>query len=159
LARRSLMDHPHAGPFLRRVVEVHARRGEVELTTLRLDGRLAAYVLCFLDGDAYRMWNCRFDPTWSQYGVGRITNNAALENAVADGCRLFDWMRGEETYKESMANDRVVAADLLAWSGPVVQLTDVFRQAKEAARRVEARGGAAARAVGVTRAIARRVRR
>jgi CelD/BcsL family acetyltransferase involved in cellulose biosynthesis len=159
VGRRSLMDDPHAGAFFRRVVGVHACRGEVQLTTLRLEGRLAAYVLCFLDGDACRMWNCRFDPTWSQYGVGRIANNAALERAVGDGCRTFDWMRGEETYKSSLANDRTVAADLLAWSGPVVRVTDTVRRAKEAAWRVEASGPAGARAVGVLRTARARARR
>jgi CelD/BcsL family acetyltransferase involved in cellulose biosynthesis len=121
-----------AGPFFRDVVMDHADRGEVELTTLRLDGRLAAYVLCFRDRDAYRMWSCRVAPNWLRYGAGRLANNAALEHALADQeFTAFDWMRGDEGYKLSMANHVERAQDVLAWSSLTVRaVTDAPRWCK-----------------------------
>ena len=128
----SLLDLSHAAAFFPRVIVEHAARGEVELTTLRLRGELAAYVVCFLDGGAYRMWNCRLAPAWSHYGAGRVANNAAVEHALADASATeFDWMRGAEPYKLSMSNHVEHALDLRAWSSPVLRsLLDTRRRFK-----------------------------
>jgi CelD/BcsL family acetyltransferase involved in cellulose biosynthesis len=128
----SALQQSSAGPFFRQVVLDHADRGEVELTTLRLDGELAAYVLCFRDGGAYRMWSCRVAPAWLRYGAGRLANNAALEHALSDrDYTAFDWMRGNEGYKQSMANHVEQAQDVLAWSSlPVRVVTDAPRWLK-----------------------------
>lgn len=118
----SLLERKPSRAFFRAVILEHAQRGEVELTTLHLQGRLAAYVLCFLDGGAYRMWNCRLDPAWERYGVGRIANHAALEHALADpDATEFDWMRGAEPYKMSLCNHVEQAVDLRAWSAPALR--------------------------------------
>jgi hypothetical protein len=115
-----LHDGP-GGSFFRQVILDHAERDEVELTTLRLEGQLTSYVLCFRDGRAYRMWSCRVAPAWKRYGAGRLGNNAALAHALADEhCTEFDWMRGDENYKFSMANDVEQAQDLMAWSSSAV---------------------------------------
>lgn len=159
LGRRSAMDEPAAGQFFRRVVEVHAPLRLVAITTLRIDGALAAYVLCFIDGTTFRMWNSRFHPQWSRYGVGHITHDAAVEYALASGCEVYDWGRGEEPYKFSLANDRVRAADLYAWSGRFVEVPGrFFLGAKDLAERAERRGGVAERAVGTGRRVLDRVR-
>jgi len=121
-----------AGPFFGQVVLDHADRGEVELTTLRLDGQLAAYVLCFRDGPACRMWSCRVAPAYLRYGAGRLANHAALEHALSDpDCKAFDWMRGDESYKRSMANHVEQSYDVVAWSSLMVRATtDAPRWAK-----------------------------
>jgi len=122
LRGESMLDQQGTRAFFREVILVHAGRGEVELTTLRLRGELAAYVLCFLDRGAYRMWNCRMDPTWNRYGAGRIALDAALEHALADGSTSeFDWMRGAEPYKLSLSNHVEHALDLRAWSGAALR--------------------------------------
>lgn len=133
LGRRSKLDDPYAGPFFRRVIVDAAAACELELVTLSLDSRLAAYVLSFLDGGAYRMWNCRFDPHFERYGVGRVANDHALSRALADGgAHEFDWMKGEEVYKASLATDVVPAIDLLSWSSPAVRMVmDRPRSTKE----------------------------
>jgi CelD/BcsL family acetyltransferase involved in cellulose biosynthesis len=128
----SALKNSSAGLFFPYVIQDHADRGEVELTTLRLDGQLAAYVLCFRDGGAYRMWSCRVAPAWLRYGAGRLANNAALEHALSDrDCTAFDWMRGDEGYKRSMANHVEQAQDVLAWSSATVRtVTDAPRRLK-----------------------------
>lgn len=157
LGRPSQVDDSAAGPFLREVIGVHARRGETVLTTLRLDGRLAAYVLCFVDEDTWRMWNCRFHPDWEKYGVGRIANESALEYALTAGCRVFDWMRGEERYKRSMSNGEVRAIDLYAASNAALAAFATTRpRLRLAAHRIESSGPAGARAIGVARRMSSR---
>ena len=137
------------GPFFRRVILQHAERREVVLTTLRLDEQLAAYVLCFRDGRAHRMWSCRVAPRWKRYGAGRLANNAALEHALADdGCDEFDWMRGDEPYKRSMANDVELARDLMAWSSAAVgRAADARRRLKVLVKTAAERHDTVARAL------------
>ena len=79
------------------VIADHARRGEVELTLLRLSGRLAAFVVAFLDGDAYRFWAHRHDPSFGQFSPGTLASQACVASALNDEAFvLFDWMRADE---------------------------------------------------------------
>ncbi|MCW2673422.1 MAG: hypothetical protein JWP14_2011 [Frankiales bacterium] len=120
LGRASAVDDPALGPFLRLLLHALAEDGEVELTVVRLDGELAAYVLCLVDSDSRRMWNCRFDPEWERYAPGRLALYAALETALADpACCEFDWMRGTEPYKTQLSNAAWRAVDLHACSSPL----------------------------------------
>jgi CelD/BcsL family acetyltransferase involved in cellulose biosynthesis len=136
LGRRSKLDDEHAGAFFRRIITDAAGRDEVELVTLRVGSEVAAYVLSFLDRGSYRMWNCRFDPAWEHYGVGRIANDFALQRALADDDAIeFDWMKGEEPYKASFATDVIPAIDLLAWSSKLGRaVLDAPRRGKAVAK-------------------------
>src|SRR5262249_40146203 len=129
----SLLDLGYARAFFGQVILAHAERGEVELTTLQLGGELAAYVLCFLDRGAYRMWNCRLAPEWSRFGAGRVANHAALEHALADPeATEFDRIRGAGPYKVSLSNHVEHALDLRAWSSPALRsLLDSRRRFKQ----------------------------
>jgi CelD/BcsL family acetyltransferase involved in cellulose biosynthesis len=128
LIGHSTLDRGTMRAFFRAVVLGHAALGEVELTTLRLGGELAAYMLCFLDGTACRAWACRHAPHLARYAPGLLNNYAAIERAVASGFQEFDWMRGDEGYKERVSNDVVRAEDLLAWSSSLQVLTDAPRE-------------------------------
>lgn len=134
--------------FFREVILCHAARGEVELTSVRLRGRLAAYTLCFLDRGVRRMWSCRLAPEFARYGVGRLANDAALRLALADpGCAAFDWMRGEEPYKSGMSNDVEELHDLLAWSSPALKtVLHARRRLRDRLRELAARHAAVRRA-------------
>jgi CelD/BcsL family acetyltransferase involved in cellulose biosynthesis len=149
LRGRTALDDPREGPFMRAVVQGHAACGQVRLTTLRLDGRLAAYVLCFLDGAAVRMWNCRVHPDAQAYGPGRLANDAALEVALAEPtCRTFDFMRGEEPYKASLSNHAHRAVDLTAASSGALWLgVRGSARARGGLRRLREAGGPAGRLV------------
>jgi len=145
----SALDDPTDGPFFRDLVGRLAERGEVRLTTLRLDGALAAYVLSFQDGPVRRMWNCRLDPALQDYGVGRIANDAGLEDALADpACSSYDWMRGEEPYKASMSDHLFRPVDLTAASHrPLWGVVQAAAGTRTRLRDVRDGGGRAGRAV------------
>lgn len=125
LVRRSDLDDPRAAAFWREVISLHAGRGEVQVVELRLSGRLAAYVLGFLDQGAFRMWDGRFDPDFSQVSAGRVAMQEAVAAVVRDeALHEFDWMRGEEPYKLRLCSEVVPARHLLAWSSPLVRAAD-----------------------------------
>jgi CelD/BcsL family acetyltransferase involved in cellulose biosynthesis len=158
LNRRCALDSQTHGAFFRRVVDTHASRQEVCLTTLTLSGSLAAYVLCFLDEDVYRMWNCRFNPRFARYSAGMVAMDASVENALMTGCRVYDFMRGEEPYKASYANYVARANDLRAWSGPLLERTfQLWCSTRVVAEKWEREQGARGQLIAATRKVAERL--
>jgi CelD/BcsL family acetyltransferase involved in cellulose biosynthesis len=141
LHRPSQLDDPRNGAFFRAVILDHAGRDEVELTILRLKGEVVAYCLCFVDNGSYRMWNCRFAPTWAHLSPGRVTNNEAMHHALADpGCCEFDWMLGDESYKSGVQNHMESSQNLLAWSSASVRaVLDGPRSVRQALKELKDR--------------------
>jgi len=125
LGRRPDHDDPQSAAFYRTVIERHARAGEVDLLTLRLDGDLAAFVCGFRDGRALRSWDNRLSPRWAELSAGRIANTEALRHVVQGGeYDALDWMRGEEPYKLQSATEVVPTAVLTAWSALALRRAD-----------------------------------
>ncbi len=117
LGRPSAMDTPSRREFYRTVVLGAAAAGELELATLHLDGRLAAYDVCFVDRGWLRLWDGRIEPDLAHFGVGKLLDARVLERALVDATLLgVDWMRGDEPYKSRSANDRVAHQHLVASS-------------------------------------------
>jgi CelD/BcsL family acetyltransferase involved in cellulose biosynthesis len=148
LVRQPTLDDPRAAGFWRTAVEELARLGEVEVTTLRIDGELAAYAVCFLDGHAYRMWNCRFAPRWGWFGPGSLVSLATIRNALADGrFTEYDHMRGVEPFKLRTATSVEPAEHLVAWSSrPVRARMESPEKVKAALKRWKGRHPAVERA-------------
>lgn len=140
LRGRSDLEDSRMAAFWRTVIIELARRGEVELTLLRMNGQLAAYALCLLDGDASRMWDGRVSPRWKRFAAGRLVNNESILQALKDPVlSQYDLMRGLEDYKLSLSTDVVGAEHLLGWSslpvatswGLPLAVKSVLRPAKE----------------------------
>lgn len=71
MGRAGLPATPSGALLFRDAVLAHAHSGQMLLVTVRIADVLVGYALCFLDGRVARVWNCRFDPAWSEYGSGR----------------------------------------------------------------------------------------
>jgi CelD/BcsL family acetyltransferase involved in cellulose biosynthesis len=109
--RDEQLDRPAEPPwkaaFWRRVIELHASTGELEVATLDLDGELAAYIVAFLDGPTYRIWDTRFSPNFAFYSPGRVLAFEALRRAITmPRFTEVDWMRGDDPYKRLLTNSR-----------------------------------------------------
>ena len=92
--------------FSRKVQRFHrqAARGLLEddalrLHALRLDGRTVASLYCFAYGGVGYYYLGGFDPDLSRSSVGTVLTAHAMESAVREGCREFDFLRGQEPYK------------------------------------------------------------
>ncbi|MGI8685084.1 MAG: GNAT family N-acetyltransferase [Acidimicrobiales bacterium] len=119
--------------FWRTVVLDHARRGEVEIATLRLGEDLAAYVVSLLDGDAYRVFDGRLAPSWSRFSPGRLLETATLERALHDRRYAeLDWMNGHASEKLLTTNAADPTEHLVAASPGVTLDLDVIGHAPAA---------------------------
>jgi CelD/BcsL family acetyltransferase involved in cellulose biosynthesis len=121
VGRRTLIDSRAGRSFWRSVLVEHARQGSVQVFGLRVGGELAAYSVCFSDGESLRFWDGRVDPDWEQFSAGFLVNLASLRWALGNGrFSEYDWMRGVEGYKLQMSTDVVSTRNLLAYSSPGV---------------------------------------
>lgn len=85
--------------FFRNVVRALAAEGLVEMVFLTLDGKRVASVLCFRGEDEVLLYNSGYDPAYAGLSVGLLSKALALQRAIEQGKRKFDFLRGHEHYK------------------------------------------------------------
>jgi CelD/BcsL family acetyltransferase involved in cellulose biosynthesis len=136
----SKLSDPQYAAFRRALILGLARRRELDVATLSIDGDMASYALGLLDGGSYRLWDCRFAPAWSRFSPSQLLYEAVLQWALqTDGFEEFDFMRGTEWYKLRIATDVVPAETLVAWSSPLVRaMVESAGRAKTKFREVSA---------------------
>jgi CelD/BcsL family acetyltransferase involved in cellulose biosynthesis len=74
-------------------------RGWLRLHRLKLDGVTRAAFYCFQLGTRVYYYLSGFDVAFGKYSIGNVLMAQAIETAIADGAREFDFLRGDETYK------------------------------------------------------------
>jgi CelD/BcsL family acetyltransferase involved in cellulose biosynthesis len=90
--------------FHHEVAQQFVERGWLRLHRLRLDGETRAAFYCFQLGARVYYYLSGFDVAFGKYSIGNVLMAQAIERAIGDGAREFDFLRGDETYK-------------LAWGG------------------------------------------
>ncbi len=76
-----------------------AEEGLVRLSFVELDGARVAGLLAFDAGDALLLYNSGYDPALAHASVGIVSKALLLREAIAEGKRWFDFLRGAEPYK------------------------------------------------------------
>ena len=103
--RESDLDDPKVRELWRRLVLAHAASGQVEISTLHIDDRIAGFVIGIIDDDLYRVFDGHFDSEFHRYSPGRIIESAVLERAMADARFAgLDWMAGVAAEKILVSN-------------------------------------------------------
>ena len=90
---------PQMEGFFRRVVPALAAEDGVEMTFLRLGGIRAACVVCFRTDGELLLYNSGYEPAYAGLSVGLLSKALALQRAIEQGLRRFDFLRGAEPYK------------------------------------------------------------
>jgi hypothetical protein len=122
MGRHDKLEDPQYASFRCAVLSTLAGRRELELSTLRIDGELAAYWAALLDGGAYRLWDGRMSSKWGWYAPGRLLTDASIERSLEDPrFDQLDFLRGKLEYKLRIANDIVRSQTLVAWSSSLVR--------------------------------------
>jgi hypothetical protein len=104
--RPSPLDDPARRRLWHRRILALAAEEQLRLSTLNLDGELAAYVLGIADGGAYRVLEGRYVARWARYAPGRVLEAAVLHHVITDErYSLFDWMTDVAPETLLAAND------------------------------------------------------
>jgi CelD/BcsL family acetyltransferase involved in cellulose biosynthesis len=85
--------------FFRRLGEEFCRRGIFRLTFVRLGDDLAAGTIGFVYGGTYSLYNSAFDRRWQQLAPGMVLVAEDIRQAIEEGCRRFDLLKGDYPYK------------------------------------------------------------
>ena len=90
---------PEMERFFRAAVDAQVKRGVAKLQFLEIDGARAAAVLCFdYQGDRL-LYNSGYDFAYAPLSVGLLLKAYAIRDAIDQGMRRFDFLRGNEPYK------------------------------------------------------------
>lgn len=101
--------------FHRDVAARLLERGWLRLHTIRAGGRTVAALYCFRFRDRYSYYLGGFAPDLARHSLGTVLTAHAIRQAIEEGCAEFDFLRGDEEYKqrwmpESRTNARILLA-------------------------------------------------
>ncbi|MFH2072014.1 MAG: GNAT family N-acetyltransferase [Actinomycetota bacterium] len=75
--------------------------GRLRLHRLDVGGSLVAAISCFRHGETVSFYTTGYDPAFGGYGPGRRIMAVAIRSAIEEGARRFDFLRGDEAYKQA----------------------------------------------------------
>ena len=98
---------PERQKFFGHVAQKMASLGFLRLFFLELQGERVATVMCFDYGPVRFLYNSGFNPNYGYYSVGLLLKALCVKDAIENGRKYFDFLRGPEAYKYDLgATDR-----------------------------------------------------
>ena len=127
-----LSGHPRLVSFQRNLISGLADSGLLRFDELWADGECRASVYALDNGNTFYYYNAGYDLEWANYSVGLVLIGLSVKNAVGRGNSVYDFLRGEETYKFDWANDKseLVTVNLSRRTAPALAhegLTRIWR--------------------------------
>lgn len=95
---------PAVRDFHRDVVSRLARAGMVRVEELWIEGACRASYYGMESGRHYYLYQTGYDPEWAKRSVAFLRMGLSIQEAVGRGIRIYDFLRGSETYKFDWAN-------------------------------------------------------
>jgi CelD/BcsL family acetyltransferase involved in cellulose biosynthesis len=93
---------PNVEQYLREAVRTNFKENRLGLTTLKVDGRVAAARLDFIDNHVAHAFQAGYDPTRPNQGLGSVMNGLCIRASIEDErVHEYDLMSGNAEYKES----------------------------------------------------------
>lgn len=121
-------------------------RDRLRLSVMELDGRPAAALLGLRFAGVHSFWQSGRDPGYEQHSVGSVLLMDALRAAIEDGASEYRLLRGDEAYKQRLADmDRGTCTVALADGVLGNAMIRAARTRLSVRRRLHATGGAALR--------------
>jgi CelD/BcsL family acetyltransferase involved in cellulose biosynthesis len=98
-----------------------AKRKRLWLATLDLDGQPAAAWYGFTSDDTVYFYQGGRDPRWKRESVGLVLMGMMIQRAIQRGYRAFDFLRGDDPYKQHWTRERVKTGETVifrsGWGG------------------------------------------
>lgn len=100
--------------FFRRLASELADDGTFRLAFLEAGGRRVAAAVGFADRDRFLLYNSAYDHDLSRLAPGMVLTAELIRGSIEQGCRMFDFLKGDLDYKYRFgAKPRPVARLLL----------------------------------------------
>jgi CelD/BcsL family acetyltransferase involved in cellulose biosynthesis len=85
--------------FHREWMRAMLAQGQLRLLSLELEQGPVAMLYCMVYKRQMNFFQGGFDPAYSQFGPGDVLISRAIEQAIVDGCEIFDMLKGDHDYK------------------------------------------------------------
>ena len=95
----SMINKPTGVEFLHAIAAASAARGELHLSTVQKQGRIAACDLAFVRNGIIYSYIASFDAEFAKYSFGRVLTDRLLMWACDSGLRRLDLLLGAYDYK------------------------------------------------------------
>jgi CelD/BcsL family acetyltransferase involved in cellulose biosynthesis len=96
-----------AEAFFRDIADALAPLGRLRLGVVRAYEEDAAVLFAFAYGDTLALYNAAYDPALGSLSLGIASHAFAVRDAIAQGFKTYDLLRGDEPYKYDLgATDR-----------------------------------------------------
>ncbi|TME43285.1 MAG: GNAT family N-acetyltransferase [Chloroflexi bacterium] len=93
--------------FFRDIADALAPLGWLRLGVVRAHDQDAAVLFAFAYGDTLALYNAAYDPALASLSLGIASHAFAVRDAIAQGFKVYDLLRGDEPYKYDLgAQDR-----------------------------------------------------
>lgn len=86
--------------FNRQIVKRTLNDGSLQMYYLQFRSEIIGVLYCFLVKDIMQCYMTGFDERWASYSLGSILINKVVDVAIQKKVRIFDFLEGEEKYKE-----------------------------------------------------------
>ena len=91
--------------FFRDVADALGPRGWLRLGVLDVDGATAAVLFAFSYERTVALYNAAYDPDLAGLSVGIVSHAYAIRDAIGEGARAYDFLRGTEPYKYDLGGE------------------------------------------------------
>ena len=135
-----LSGHPRLVSFQRQIVNDLAAAGLVRFDELWLDGECRSSIYGLDNGRTFYYYNSGYDLDFANLSVGLVLLGLSVKAAVERGSTLFDFLRGDETYKSDWANRRTEVVNMrISLATPAVIAHEAFGNGLERIKRAAKR--------------------
>ena len=111
----SMFDRLETQRFLAAAARGFAALEKLMLFTMRSNGELAAIICALLDRNRAWGYITGMDPAFSRFSPGNLLLHYAMREAIAEGARSWEFLRGDEPYKFLWGARRVPKFRMRLW--------------------------------------------
>lgn len=108
LGQAGCFSDPRFGQFLRAAAQRFAAQKSCWLGVLWAAGKPVGMNLIFFDGETANMYQSGMEPERTDLEPGHLMNYFTMGTALERGAKWFDFLRGDEPYKEGWGAERQV---------------------------------------------------
>ena len=112
---RSAVTQPGVEAFHREAVPLLASAGHLRLYTMWVGGSAVASVYALRGNGVLSYFNAGYDLAWRDKSVGLVLLGATFQDAIEEGFREYDFLRGMEPYKQDWASKVRQTIGVRAW--------------------------------------------
>lgn len=116
----AFFERPGIAEFIKILLPRLQQAGRLKFVALYLNDVPIAYDISFKYKNKIWSYDSAFDRSYATYGVGHLLLYLLIEDAVREGCREFDLLRGDESYKFSWADRKRNHLEFLIFPGGII---------------------------------------